>query len=260
MQAFLAYAFVGSLYALAALAVVISFYRSPYTVPQSMLYFVDVMLTRILWRAHVPRQLPIPIGHGAVLIANHRSSVDPCFVQLPAQRPVHWMVANDFVSHPLIGRYLKFVEAIPTRRSGIDVTSTKTAIRLARNGGVIGMFPEGRINRTEDFMLDVRPGAAMIALNAGVPLIPCYIEGSPYDGTPAGALLMPARVKLKLGKPIYLDSYAGRENDRDAQAEVTLQGVRAIADLAGRPDFEPRLAGKKWHKQIGDSQPLRRSG
>lgn len=224
--------------------------RSPYTPAQSLLYFANVLLTRLLWRASTPRSLPIKPGQGAVIIANHRSSIDPFFIQLSAGRVVHWMVAQDFFGHAMIGRFLKFCQSIPTRRSGIDTAATKAAIRAAQQGGVIGMFPEGRINRSKDFMLSVRPGAIVVALKARVPIIPCYIEGSPFDGTAIGPLLMPARVEMKLGKPIELTDYYDRENDKEAVAQVTLDCVREIARLAGKEEFEPQLAGRQWTKLV----------
>lgn len=246
MQVFWAIVWFLGLYLLVAWLVVQAFRKSPYTVPQSCLFFANVLLTRILWRAEVPGALPLAPGQGAVIVANHRSSIDPFFIQLITGRVVHWMVTQRFFSLPLIGGFLKTCESIPTSRSGVDTASTKKAIRLAEKGGIIGMFPEGRINRTRQVLQSVRPGAAMIALKAGVPIIPCYIDGSPFDGTPVGALLMSAHVKLRVGEPIDLSCYAGRENEKEVQAEVMLKAVREIARLAGEEDFEPELAGKTW--------------
>ena len=106
------------------------------------------------------------------------------------------------------------------------------------------MFPEGRINTTDGILLPGRPGAALIALKARVPVIPCYIDGSPYDGTPYGALLMPANVRLRIGRPIDLSPYYDRGGDREVQEDLTRRFLKEIARLAGNPDFEPRLAGR----------------
>lgn len=250
MYAVLATIWFVMLYVVIVAVAVWSIRRSPYTPPQSLLYFVAFLLARLLWRASTPERLPVDRHQGAVIIANHRSSVDPFFIQLVAGRVVHWMVATDFFGHPLIGRFLKFCQSIPTRRTGVDTAATKSAIRYAQQGGVIGMFPEGRINRSDEFMLSVRPGAIVIALKARVPIIPCYIDGSPYNGTAVGPLMMPARVRLVLGAPIYLDDYYGREQDKEAVAEATSRCVQAIAKLAGRAEFQPELAGRQWTRTV----------
>lgn len=227
-------------------AALIAIRRSPYTPLQSLLYFGDVLLTRLLWRTSAPPRLPLAAGQGGVLVSNHRSSVDPFFVQLSAGRVVHWMVAREYCEHPAFAWFLRACQVIPVRRTGIDTAATKTAIRLAREGGVIGMFPEGRINMTDDFLLPSRPGAAMIALHAGVPLVPCYIEGSPYDRYPWSPFFMPARVTVRFGRPIDVTAHGRLPHDDDTAEALLVQCLEEIARLAGRSDAEVRLAGRSW--------------
>ena len=219
--------------------------RSPYTPLQSGLYFIDLLLTRILWRAEVRGGLPS--GQGAVLVANHTSSIDPCFIQLAAGRVVPWMIAREYFQHWAYGWLLRTIKAIPTNRSGIDTVATRQAIRYAAEGGLVGIFPEGRINMSDQFMLAGRPGAAMIALTARVPVVPVYIGGAPYDQTPYGALLMPARVRIVLGSPIDLSPYYGRGRERDVLQQLTLKFMSEIARLAGVEEFQPQLASRRWN-------------
>jgi 1-acyl-sn-glycerol-3-phosphate acyltransferase len=117
------------------------------------------------------------------------------------------------------------------------------SIRLAAQGEVVAMFPEGRINTTTDLLLPGRPGAAMIALRARVPVIPCYLEGPPDPPTTFGFLVMPAKARLVIGDPIDLRPYYGRDG-REVLEELTKRFLKEIAKLAGRPDFEPQLAGR----------------
>jgi 1-acyl-sn-glycerol-3-phosphate acyltransferase len=207
-----------------------------------------MLLAKFLWRADVPNKLPPGCEKGAVIVANHRSSIDPFFIQLVPGRRVHWMVAAEYFSLSISGWFLRQTGAIPTRRGGVDTTATKTAIRLAQQGELVGMFPEGRINTTKDqFLLPVRPGAALVALRARVPMLPCYIEGSPYNGlNPWSPFFMRARVKLRFGEPIDLSEHYDSGNERELAKELTLRAMKEIARLAGRNDFEPQLAGKNW--------------
>ena len=222
------------------------FQRSPYNVRQTMIAWFNLCLTRILWRVEVHGQMPEMSGRGGVIVCNHRGSVDPFFMQLVAQRIVHWFVAREYFTIPIVGAFLRTTESIPANRAGIDTASTKAAIRMARQGEWIGMLPEGRINRTETLLLPGRPGAAMVALKSRVPVVPCYLEGIKYDGTFWGCLFTPARVKLTIGEPIELDAYFGRDREQAVLGELTLLFLKRIAELAGRPDFEPRLAGRRW--------------
>jgi len=214
---------------------------------QWLLYQLSHWLTLSLWRGSADRKLPLEPGQGAVIVTNHRSSVDPFFIQLAVgPQLVHWMVAKEFMVHPAFGWFLRRTEAISTNRAGIDTAATKQAIRHVAAGSLVGMLPEGRINMSDEFLLPVRPGAALIALRASVPLIPCYIEGAPYRKMPYSPFLMPARVRVHVGDPVDLSSYRDHANEPEAAAQLTLEAMRAVARLAGQNEFEPTLAGKRW--------------
>lgn len=220
----------------------------PLTTPQSLLFGLNYVLTRILWRASVHGSMELPPDQGAILVCNHRAPVDPTFLYLSTRRVVHWMVAKEYCVLPVLSTFFRVVECIPVSRGGIDTKATKMAIRYAQQGGLVGMFPEGRINITDDVLIPGRPGAALIALHAGVPIVPMYVHGSPYDGTVFGSLFMTANARLTIGKPIDLSAYYDQADSRDTQKAVTLQILREIAKLAGQPDFQPRLAGRNYRE------------
>lgn len=218
----------------------------PFTFFQSCLYFGSQLLTRLLWRLELCNALPVPENQGALLICNHRSSIDPFFIQAVMLRKSHWMVAKEYCESPLFGWFLKAAEVIPTNRGGVDTASTKAAIRLAAAGELVGIFPEGRINQTDAFMLPCRPGAILIALRAKVPLVPCYLEGAPFRQEVWSPFLMPAHVRLRFGPPIDVNGLSESGGGDGDLGTIMLRCVRAIAQLAGHPDFEPKLAGRRW--------------
>ena len=220
--------------------------RTPYTWWQFGLHLVNTIVTRVLWRAEVFGSIDLPPKQGAVIVSNHVSGIDPLLIQLSVLRIVHWMVAKEYYYMPVVSSIFKHMRSIPVNRAGIDTAATKTAIRYAQQGGLVGLFPEGRINMGDDLLLPGRPGAALIALRARVPVIPVYVEGAPYDGTAFGSFLMTAKARVTVGNPIDLSPYFGRDNDRAAQQELTKRFLIEIAKLAGHDDFEPQLAGRNW--------------
>ena len=178
------------------IAVVVGLRRSPYAPAQALLLGWSRIMTRIMWRAEISGPLPVSPGQGAVIVCNHRCPFDPAFIVLGVDRIMHWMVAKEYCEHWFMGKFLRPFAPIPTNRGGVDTAATKLIIRYAQQGELVGLFPEGRINTTDRLLLPGRPGVAMIALKAQVPVIPCYIEGSPYNGTALGCLLMPAKARL----------------------------------------------------------------
>ncbi len=236
---------VALLVAAVLMLVVVQLFRSPFTPLQTLFFWLVVLLTRFLWRVECNQVAPVPDDRGAVLVSNHRSSVDPFFFQAACKKPVHWMVAREFVEHPAFSWFLKTCEVIPARRSGVDTAAMREAIRLAEAGGLVGMFPEGRINMTEKFMLPARPGAVTIAVKARALIVPCYIEGSPYNQTPWSPFFMPARVRLVFGKPVDAAVFDGKASTAEVR-RIALECLQQIADLAGATDHQPSLAGRNW--------------
>ncbi|MCC7084875.1 MAG: 1-acyl-sn-glycerol-3-phosphate acyltransferase [Pirellulales bacterium] len=232
--------------AIIALVFVVWWKRSPLTLKQLFLWSCNYMIARLIWRTRIIGQLPVQAGHGAVIVANHRSSVDPAFIQTCIRRVVYWMVAREYCQAPYIGALLRALQVIPVGRGGIDTAATKRAIRLAQAGGIVGMFPEGRINRTDQLLLPGRPGAALVALRARVPIIPVFIFDAPYNGTALGPLFMRSKVRVKIGRPMDLSSYFGREREPGVLLEITKRAMHEMAVLAGKPGFEPQMAGARW--------------
>ncbi len=226
--------------------IVVAWRKSPYTFFQFCLYLVNTFFTRVLWRTTVSGPMPIADSQGAVIVCNHRSGIDPLLIQLTTRRIVHWMVAREYFEMFGISIVFKTLESIPVNRGGVDTAATKTAIRIAQNGGLVGLFPEGRVNVTDELLLPGRPGAALIALKARVPVIPYYVQDPPYDGTALGSFFMTARARVIVGKPIDLSEYYGRESEKAVLEELTKKFLIEIAKLAGANDFQPKLAGRHW--------------
>jgi 1-acyl-sn-glycerol-3-phosphate acyltransferase len=230
--------------------------HSPYTFLQSCLYLTNTLFTRVLWRTETVGRLELPEDQGGVIVCNHRSGIDPLLIQLcTGDRIVHWLVAREYYQAPGISIVFRSLRSIPVNRGGIDTAATKTAIRYAQNGGLVGLFPEGRVNMTDELLLPGRPGAALIALRARVPVVPCYVENSPYDGTALGSFFMAAKARIIMGPPIDLSAYYDREGDRAVLQELTKLFLREIARLAGVEDFEARLAGRNWKPDANGEVP-----
>ena len=204
------------------------------------------MLARLQWGTRCENLPDLPEG-GAVIVGNHRSTIDPLFLQMAVRRPIHWMVATGVKQENFAVRWLlRTVESIPVSRRGADQSAVRRAIELVRNGKLVGIFPEGRVNVDPQFMMPVRPGAVLVASRASAPMIPCYLEGSPFNGTMLSPLLMTSTVTIRWGEPI--DFFAN--DDKPEPPACLLEICREVARLGGREDFEPVLAGKRWFKEL----------
>ena len=225
--------------------------RSPMNFFQVLLWMPAAMFTAFLWRGRLYGRLPKQ-RQGGVLISNHRSSADPFFMQMATFRPIGWMIAREFASGPLIGRIMDVLDVIKAGRRGVDTAATKRVIREAKAGRLICMFPEGRLNTTRHFMQACRPGAIMVAIKAGVPIIPCYLQNIPFSNEIIQPFYTPAQVSLYIGEPIDVVALSEGKTDKTTLQRISVHCIAEIGKLAGLKDWKPEMAGKNWLDKIPD--------
>jgi 1-acyl-sn-glycerol-3-phosphate acyltransferase len=168
----------------------------------------------------------LPEG-GFVLAANHVSNLDPWPLGVPLwpKRFLRFMAKSELYWWPL-GYLLDAGGAFPVRRGQGDLEAIATAVQLAREGHVVAMFPEGTRRRKglrKKFEARPRTGAARIALEAGVPLVPAAVKGT-------DRLTRLGRLSVAYGSPIELDDLRDREL-ADAARIATERLMAAIYEL-----------------------------
>jgi len=169
-----------------------------------------------LFRLHARGRENIPREGGFVLACNHVSSFDPWPLGLPIwpRRFLRFMAKSELYWFPLT-LILNGAGAFPVRRGQADAEAIDTAVRLAREGNVVAMFPEGTRRRkglVKRFEARPRSGAARIALEAGVPLVPAAVAGT-------DRLLRLGPLRVVYGAPVDIDDLRGgdvRENALEA--------------------------------------------
>ena len=116
-----------------------------------------------------------------LLAANHVSHFDPFIISSIVRRKIDWMAMAEFFPVPVLGYFLRAVDAFPADRHRADRKTIRTGIERLRGGRIVGLFPEGGIRDGARSLLEgapLRPGAATLAHMAGVPILPCVIVGS----------------------------------------------------------------------------------
>jgi 1-acyl-sn-glycerol-3-phosphate acyltransferase len=118
---------------------------------------------------------------GFLLAANHISHFDPFVISSVVQRKIDWMAMAEFFPYPVLGHFLRAVDAFPAERNRAERKTIRTAIERLKHGRIVGLFPEGGIRNGAHSLLEgapLRAGASTLAHIAGVPILPCVIIGS----------------------------------------------------------------------------------
>lgn len=180
-----------------------------------------------IFRLRVHGREHLPAAGGYVLACNHLSSFDPWPLGLPLwpRRFLRFMAKSELYWWPLT-LVLEGAGAFPVRRGQADVEAIATAVELARGGHVVAMFPEGTRRRkglVKRHEARPRSGAARIALEAGVPLVPAAVAGT-------DRLLRLGPLRITYGAPVELDDLRG-DDLRAASQAATERLMTRIAEL-----------------------------
>lgn len=189
----------------------------------------------------------IPAAGGAVLASNHVSYFDFMFVGLAARnrgkRLVRFMAKKQVFDHPVSGPLMRGMHHIPVDRAA-GAAAYRHAVDALARGELVGVFPESTISRS--FVpRPVKSGAARMALEAGVPLIPVVVWGGQRVWTVGRRprWLRRVAVSIWVDEPLPIV-------DGESAAEVTARlavRLRELVDkvLAEYPD-RPTSDGDWW--------------
>ncbi len=169
----------------------------------------------------------LPRDSGYVLAAGHVSNVDPWAIGMALwpRRFLRFMGKSELFWFPL-GPFLAACGAFKVRRGQADYGAIATAVTLARDGHVIAMFPEGTRRSKglrKKWEAHAHTGAARIALEAGVPLVPAGIKGT-------NELRRLGPISVRYGSPVMLDDL-GSLDTAEAARVATDRLMAAIGTL-----------------------------
>jgi 1-acyl-sn-glycerol-3-phosphate acyltransferase len=197
-------------------------------------------LLRLLWPTRVTGAENIPERGGAVLASNHLAVADSFFMPLRVKRRVTFPAKREYFTEKGFKGLLKkwfFTGAgqIPIDRSGGSgaQAALDTAIRLLREGHLLGIYPEG--TRSPDSRLyKGKTGIARITLEAGVPVVPVAMIGTDRVNPIGSKIWRPRRLEIRFGRPLDFSRYAGLSGDRFVERSITDEIMYALMELSGQ--------------------------
>ncbi len=199
---------------------------------------LNTAYARIWHGVRVPRGTEaLPPDRACIVVANHRSACDPFLVARLTRRKIRFLMAREY--HETIG--LKWIcdqlGVIAVNRDGNDLNAMRAALRHLREGGVIGIFPQGGIREANDPLGDAKKGVALLALRTGAPVLPLYIDGWPSFDNVLPGILVPSRTTIHPGELLEIERPRGKPSREDLD-RATERILKAIRDL--KPGVDSR--------------------
>lgn len=160
--------------------------------------FIKLYRPTIIGKEFIPKE-------GRVILAgNHTSYLDPLLVAYGTKRCVHYF-AKDSLYKGIKKPIFKGLGIIPVNRKIKDKNSLYKGIDVLNNDLVVGIFPEGTINKTDDIVMNFKFGAVKMAYETNSKIVPFSITHK-YK-------FLKKSVKIEYGKPYNVSSDLKKEND-----------------------------------------------
>jgi 1-acyl-sn-glycerol-3-phosphate acyltransferase len=172
-------------------------------------------LVRVFARLRVYGRDRVPMQGGCVIACNHFHWLDPAALGAASPRTVYYMAKIEAHHVPALGTMIRAFGTFSVRRGESDREAVRTMRRIVREGHALGLFAEGTRQRS-GLPGDVQPGAAMVALQEGVPVVPVAVHGS-FTWKPGNF----HPVSIAFGRPLTFEGMpTGARGYREASAQI----------------------------------------
>jgi 1-acyl-sn-glycerol-3-phosphate acyltransferase len=145
-----------------------------------------LFIFRVIFRTRIVGRDRVPRSGGLLVVCNHISFADPPMLAVALPRPVEFMTMAELFRLPVVGVLARQMAAFPVDRTRADARAAREAVRRLRAGHCVGLFPEAGIRLAEKSVLggqpEFKPGAGLIALLGGAPILPVVVRDTrkPY--------------------------------------------------------------------------------
>ncbi|MFJ9349220.1 lysophospholipid acyltransferase family protein [Streptomyces sp. NPDC101237] len=195
-------------------------------------------LLRLAFRPRIEGLEHVPDSGPAIVAGNHLSFADHFLMPAVLKRRITFLAKAEYFTGPgvrgrLTAFFFRSAGQIPVDRSGKEAgqAAIREGLGVLGRDELLGIYPEG--TRSHDGRLyKGKVGVAVMALRAGVPVIPCAMIGT-FEAQPPGKVIPNIHpVVIRFGEPLEFSRYAGMENEKAVLRAVTDEIMYAILSLS----------------------------
>ncbi|MEU3860697.1 lysophospholipid acyltransferase family protein [Streptomyces sp. NPDC028722] len=212
---------------------------------------------RLVFRPRIEGLEHVPASGAAIIAGNHLSFSDHFLMPAILKRRITFLAKAEYFTGPGVkGRLTAFffrgAGQIPVDRSGKEAgrAAIREGLGVLDRGELLGVYPEG--TRSHDGRLyKGKVGVAVMALRAGVPVVPCAMIGT-FEAQPPGRVVPRIRpVTIRFGRPLDFSRYAGMEQEKAVLRAITDEIMYAVLALSGQEYVDEYAAVVKEREAAG---------
>ncbi len=167
----------------------------------------------------------VPRDGAVVLASNHTSAVDPFLLQAGLNRRTRWLMLTPYLLWPARPLW-RAIDPIALDRDSSDAVKLRQVAQELRRGELVGIFPEGGLQRRVRELQPFQPGAAVMAKLGKAVIVPAWVEGTPVADSMLRHMFQPSRAVVVFGEPWTPD----KAMEPDAVTAELRQRMLALRD------------------------------
>jgi 1-acyl-sn-glycerol-3-phosphate acyltransferase len=204
-------------------------------------------------RVEVVRSARLPDGP-LIFASNHESALDILALLSVLPRAVRFVAKQELFRVPVFGWYLAWGGHIPVDRGNHAraLEALRKAGETIRAGTSLIVFPEGTRSR-DGSVLPFKKGPFVVAMEAGVPVVPVAIWGSGRVTPKSAIVVHPGPIRIALGEPVDPHDHADKTALLVEVRRRVIELHRSMGGLGGGPD---PLAGEAAFEGGGSRAPV----
>lgn len=174
-------------------------------VETGLLFLIGRTYVRLVHHLRVEGLEHVPAGRTPgplVVVSNHTAGVDPVLVQANCPFEIRWLMAED-MRLPGAEWFWTWAGIISVKRtSSSEVQGLRSALRVLASGGVIGIFPEGGLERPTRHVLPFSPGVGLLVKKSRARVLPVVVDDTPQTDPAWSSLWQSSRASVRYMAPI----------------------------------------------------------
>ncbi|MDN5371446.1 MAG: 1-acyl-sn-glycerol-3-phosphate acyltransferase [Carnobacterium sp.] len=199
-----------------------------YKILRAVLRFLLAILNG---NAHYENRTKLPTDTSYILVAPHRTWIDPVYLAIAASpKPFTFMAKKELFKNPILSWVIRHANAFPVDRANPGPSAIKTPVKILKKGDLsLMIFPTGTRHSNE-----IKGGAATIAKLSGVPIIPAVYQGP----LTLGGILKRKKVTVRFGDPITIDRQVKLSKENLKAIDEQIQHAFDQLDMEIDPSFK----------------------
>ncbi|MGO4888140.1 lysophospholipid acyltransferase family protein [Anaerobacillus sp. MEB173] len=162
----------------------------------------------------------VPADGGVILCCNHINNLDPTLLGTFCKRKVLFMAKAELFSIPVLKTVLTKIGTFPVKRGMSDKQALRHAIKVLKEGHVLGIYPEGTRSKTGELGKGLA-GVGFFALKTDAAVVPCAIVGDykPFK-----------KLKMIYGKPLDFSAYREQKISAEEATEYIMSEIKKLIE------------------------------